>query len=32
MATAFTHPFASGANLCVMPRLMTVYEEWRRDA
>jgi hypothetical protein len=32
MATEFTHPFIRGANLYLTPRLMTAYEEWRRDA
>ena len=32
MATGFTNPFVSGANLNVTPRLMTAYEEWREDA
>ena len=32
MATGFTNPFVSGANLNVTPRLMTAYEEWRQDA
>lgn len=32
MATEFTRPFVRGANLYLTPRLMTAYEEWRRDA
>lgn len=31
MAAEFTHPFVRGANLYLTPRLMTAYEEWRRD-
>jgi len=32
MAAEFIHPFASGANLYLISRLVMVDEEWRRDA